>query len=188
MIRTITPILSILAALLIFFFFTKPEFAEVKRVRMEADRYQSAIETAELRNKELEAKITEKQGHPAVDIERLNTLVPSEIDEVKILADLSELARKHNVLFGNVSVMNNDMKPQSAVADGSQKGNFRDLIATDLQFGLIGTYDQFKAFLADIESSLMLHEITNISFQATEGILEQYGVTVRVYALPPQKE
>ncbi len=188
MIRTITPILSILIAILIFFFYTKPEFAEVKRIRNEADRYQSAIETAELRNKELEAKLAEKRGHPAVDIERLNILVPSKIDEVKILADLSELARKHNMLFGNVSVMNNEMKPKSSVSDGAQSGDYKDLVATDLQFGLIGTYEQFKDFLADIESSLALHEVTNISFQATEGVLEQYGMTVRIYALPSHEE
>ena len=186
MIRTVTPIFSIVIGILIFLFYTQGQFTDVKQVKDEASRYEQAVATAETRNKELNAKYDAMEAHGPSDIERLNTLVPREIDEVKILTDISELARSHNMLFGNVVASNNELEPQVTVDDGSLPAEFKDLTFTELQFSLIGTYDQFKAFLADVESSLVLLEVYNIGFTTGEGIFQQYSVSVRVYALAPR--
>lgn len=188
MIRTITPIFSIILAILIFFLYTQPMFTEVKQVQGEADKYREAAQTAATRNEELNQKYAIVESHAVTDVERLNVLVPSVIDEIKILTDLGELARRHNMLFGNVSVTNNDMEPLATVNEESEVVAFRDLVSTDLQFSLIGTYEQFKSFLADVESSLVLLEVNNIAFTAGEGLFQQYAVSVRVYALPPFKK
>jgi Tfp pilus assembly protein PilO len=188
MIRTITPIFSIIIGISIFFFFTQPMFAEIKQAQGETTQYTQAVKTAEARNEQLNEKQKEKRSHSPEDLERLDALVPQAIDEVKILADLSEIARKHTMLFGNVSIT----KSEDDGVDGAQ-GNSREVVGyeslahTDIEFSLIGTYDQFKSLLADVESSLVMLEVQDINFSTGEGLFQQYTIAVRLYALPPAK-
>lgn len=186
MIRTITPIFSIIIAFVIFFFYTKPMFAEVKVLQGQTTEFNSAAKKAQELNAELSKKLTAKRSYNPQNLERLDALVPQSIDEVKILTDLSEIARSHNMLFGNISVSNSDGKSSSkGTTEPTQTVKYSDIAGTEIDFSLIGTYDQFKTFLADIEKSLVMLEITNISFSAGEGTLQQYSVTAKVFALPP---
>ncbi len=188
MIRTVTPIFSIIIAITIFFLYTEPKFADIKQIQGEAKQYSAAVEKAEQRNQHLNEKHAEKRAHSPENLERLEALVPTSIDEVKVLTDLNELAKVHNMLFGNVSVTNNDSQLVAPASGNDQFAEYGSLIYTDVEFSLIGTYDQFKQFLADVESSLVMLEVQDISFSTGEGLFQQYKMTVRLFALQPEKE
>ncbi len=192
MIRTITPIFSIIVAFVVFFFYTKPMFAEIKITQGEAAQYKEAASKAQELNAELARKLNEKRGYSVENLERLDALVPNSINEVKILADLSELARSHNMLFGNVNVENVDGGTNNNGNNSTEEGttlsqtvSYVDIENASLTFSLIGTYEQFKAFLTDVERSLVMMEITEIDFMTGEGNLQQYELAVTLFALPP---
>lgn len=191
MIRTITPIFSIIIALVIFFFYVKPEFVDIKAKQGEAEQYEEAAKTASALNGELAALLAKKESYGVGDLERLDALVPTTINEVKILTDLSEIARSHNMLFGDIKVTNGDPGVGTLAPEATQEGVaeqkvvYTDFRTSEIAFSLIGTYEQFKAFLADVEKSLVLLEATNIVFDAGEGNLQQYGVSLRAFSLPP---
>lgn len=189
MIRTITPIFSIIISLVIFFFFAKPMFAEIKLIQGETTQYETAAQKAVELNTALATLVNKKRSFSAGDIDRLDALVPPSINEVRILTDLSEIARSHNMLFGNIEVSNADDSSGSTAAGGTvataQTVAYADFVTTNIGFSLIGTYDQFKAFLADIEKSLVMLEITNVTFDAGEGNLQQYAISAQVFSLPP---
>jgi Tfp pilus assembly protein PilO len=188
MIRTITPLFSIVVALVIFFFYAKPMFAEIKDTQGKTKQFEQAAEKAVELNATLASLVNKARSYREEDIERLTALVPPEINEVKILADLNEIARSHSMLFGNIDVSDVDdsspsNQPGTPVAT-PQKVAYTDLVATTIGFSLIGTYEQFKDFLADIENSLVLLEVANITFDAGEGNLQQYTVSVTAFSLP----
>jgi hypothetical protein len=169
-------------------------FAEVKNTDAERAKYDEAIVQAQKLNQELAFKLTQKRGYQSTQTERLDVLVPAEINEVKILTDLSKLATDRNMLFGNVTVENTEGESNSNQVEqmddeegSSRQLAYSEIASTELTFSVFGTYEQFKSFLADIERSLVLMEITNISFTTGEGDLQQYEVTVNVFALPPLK-
>lgn len=187
MIRTVTPIFSIIIAFVVFFFFTQPMFAEIQSFEAQAEQYEEAVARATELNVELAEKVRQKRSYSAGDLEKLDALVPTQIDEVRILADLSEIALRHNMLFGNVEVTNSENDPDAPEYDEtnfSRTVTYTDFAVSTISFGLIGTYEQFKSFLADVEKSLVLLEVTEISFTAGEGALQQFEVTVNAYALP----
>ena len=190
MIRTITPIFSIIIALVIFFFYAKPEFAVIKATQGETEQYTEAAATAAALNSELNALVDKKRSFSAGDLERLDALVPADINEVRILADLNEIARTHNMLFGNIDVKNSDTENAASGQTGTIEGDsgqrvvYTDFLTSDITFSLIGTYEQFKSFLADVEKSLVLLEMLNIGFTEGEGNLQQYTMTVRTFSLP----
>jgi len=188
MIRTITPLFSIIIALVVFFFYTKPMFAEIKQLQSESEQYEQAASRARELNNELMSKVQSLQSFGPENRERLDILVPQTIDEVRALVDLSERARTHNLLFGNTLVENSEetqreitQKPKSSTASAL---GYNDIASTDIGFSVIGTYQQFKDFMLDIERSLVTMEVTSITFNASAGELQQYEVTVRLFALP----
>ncbi len=188
MIRTITPIFSIIIALVVFFFYAKPMFAEIKLIQGEAEQYEEAAGKAVELNQTLASLINKKRSYSADDLERLDALVPTTLDEVKVLTDLSEIAKSHNMLFGNIKVANAEVADSTLVTEGdgasTQSLSYNDFTNTTIDFSLIGTYDQFKSFLADVEKSLVLLEVTNINFESGEGQLQQYTLAVQIYSLP----
>ena len=96
--------------------------------------------------------------------------------------------KKYSLLFGNIKTDKgtenvNTQKSNKSTTPEAQNSENR-LITNDISFDVIGTYDQFKNFLSEIESSLTFMEVKTISFNATEGAFQQYSVTVQTYALP----
>lgn len=186
MFKTLTPILSIVIALALFFFFTKPMFAEIGAIQDETDEYRQAVEKAALFNETLQELVNRQNALTAHQVERLEALVPDTIDQVKALVDIEAIIRGHGMLFGNISVE----EPETVIETATQRTGVRsitedDFATSEISFEFIGTYDQFRAALADIEKSLVTLEILNISFEATNVELQQYKITARLHALAP---
>lgn len=184
MIRTLTPVLSIIIGLMLFLLFARPMFAEIDTIKNETAQFERAVEQAKTLNTRLEALMNQKNSFSDIERNKLDAVIPHEINEVKLLADLKELSRSHNMLLGNITVAEGD-SPVSATLDVSVPAiSYSTLTSSEISFSLIGTYDQFKSMLADIERSLVLMEITKISFVANEGTLMQFDLSARTYALP----
>lgn len=182
MTRILTPILSILIALAIFFLFTQSIIADIRTTQSETKEYRDAVANAAKFNQKLNELVQRAHSFSAQDVERLETLTPKSVNEVKLLVDLEEMIRSHGMFLGNISVsestekeVRSDTKPGITYEE--------DFIPSDVSFTLIGTYDQFRGLLADIERSLVLMDVTHLKFSAKEGALQQYEVTIRTYAL-----
>ncbi len=184
MFRTITPIFSIILAIVIYFGFTKGVFDDVKAIEAEAKTYEDAIEKGEAYNIEIERNLGIKRSLGPVEMERLNAFVPDRIDEVRLLVDLEAMAKKNKMLIGNLEVTETESAGggDAGATNAVTAGDFSSL---DISFGLIGTYDQFRVMLAEIEKSLTIMEVIDISMSANEGVLQQFDLTVRTYKLNP---
>jgi hypothetical protein len=184
MIRLMSPLFAIVLSLVIFLFFTRSMFADVKEMRVETAKYQDALDKAEMINEELQNKIAVKRGYSSVELERLNAIVPTDLNEVRALADLSARARVHRLLFGNV-VLTEGNSSSGYFEDVDGAGlKYEDLQYRDIEFSIIGTYDQFKAFLNDLEQSLSFYEVVKVHTTGGDGQLQQFTVVVRIFALP----
>lgn len=188
MMRTTTPILSILIAVALFVFFTHPEYLETADIKEEIGQYQDAKEKYAEFSSKLEGKIQKKNALTAQESEGLVRLVPDTIDETQHLVDLETMAERHNMLFGNTSVESRDFAPASRGGGQEKSAVSGELTSVDISFELVGTYAQFKSFLADLERSITIFEVTRMSFDVVEGPFQQFGLTVRTYALPNPNE
>lgn len=195
MFRIIGPILSILIAGTVFFFFVRPMFTEIQVLQGETNEYQEAVSKATEYNSRLRALISKREQFSAFDLERLDAFLPADTDEVRVLSDLEALATSHGLVFDQISVAIEEAAfdfdlveaVQKTTVDAGKSTMTDKLVGTDMTFTVIGSYDQFKAFLVDIERSLVLMEVTKITFGA-EGELTSYTVSVRLYALPENLE
>lgn len=182
MFKSLTPTLSIIASIILVVFFTEPQINEIRKINEEIVDYKETTKKYNDVEKKIEALKAEQGKIALINLDRLDTLVPDMIDTTRILVDVEELARSNRVLFGNVTIGNLE-SPAPSSKKGTDDAQVGNLIAHDISFEVIGTYEQFKAFLKDMEGSLSLMEITNLSFTASEGNFHQFYVTMRVYAL-----
>jgi Tfp pilus assembly protein PilO len=184
MLPTLTPFLSLIIAGLLFVFFVQPTYDEISAIKQESKAYDEAIQSYDAFSQKLDDKVLVKNSETALQKERLDRLVPERIEITRILVDLENLAKNNSMLFGNISTEEEEgetgnSEEESAASQESGQGK---LVSKDISFEVIGTYEQFKNFLRNLEESLTLFEITGISFDVTEDVFQQFAVTVRMYA------
>lgn len=188
MFRTITPIFSILAALGIFFFYVQPIYGDIRAVQDETAEYREAVERANEFNNLLANLIAQRNAFSANEMERLEAFVPDTIDVVSMLVDVEAIAAENGMSMGEIDVSDEaslaapEEDAQSTTASNISYGDF---ITKEVSFQLIGTYDQMRDTLADLEQSLVLMDIVGFGFDVSEGDLLQFEMTVRLYALTP---
>lgn len=188
MFKSLVPTLSIIVSLVLFIFVAKPQFNEAQTINADYTEYQDTIQKYEEFNAEINALKSKKNSIRISDRERIDAMIPSSIDNPRILVDLEALAKKHSLLFGNIKTDKGTEKVYTQTSNKNTSPEAQNsenrLLTNDISFDVIGTYDQFKNFLNDIESSLTIMEVKTISFDVTEGAFQQYSVTVQTYALP----
>lgn len=184
--RTLTPILSLLIAVFLYTLFTQPMYDQVVALEQEVAEYKRATEQYQVFSAELQEKISIKENRSAYDSERLDMLVPEEVNDVRLLVDLEAMAESQNLLFGNIAIDSGDTELSGQSSNEAKVQAQDELRTTDITFEVVGTYEQFKNLLRNIENSLQLLEVTNVGFAVTEGLFQQFTITVRAYAFPKQ--
>ena len=190
MLRTVTPIVSIVLAILLFMFFVQPQYDVAMGLKKDRDDYLDAVKQYAEFDQKLQAKIKQKNDFKMSDKERLEEFMPSELDSSELLVKLEQIAKRHNMLFGNIKADDDagkELLGRSTEGDGETEGGAQnqELVSLDIGFSVIGTYSQFKDFLTDIENSLTLFEIIDIKLaEGGETQFQQYALTVRSFALP----
>lgn len=184
MMRTLTPVLSIIIAVLLYLFFTQTQFAEIKALQKETEDYASASEQAGAFRALLQQKLSIKNNQSVYDSERLEKFIPGTLDSARILTDLQKITQNSNLLFGNIKVKGGDTVV-STDTNTNESEVTEELDIMDVSFEVIGTYEQFKNFLRDLERSLTLFEVIDLKYSVTEDSpFQQFAMTVRSYGLP----
>jgi|CXWL01.1.fsa_nt_gi Tfp pilus assembly protein PilO len=184
--RVITPLLSIIIAVLVIVFVTKPKYEEVKLVRTETDEYRVAAEKYAIYNAKIQELLLVRDSVNLKDKERLDTLAPAELDITRLLVDIENMAVRSNMNVENVDVL--DKIHSSAGANGRKAEGVipssDEVQFAEVSLSLTGTYLNFKNFLTSVETSLTLMEVTKMTVDQKEGNEYSFKVTVRTYALP----
>ncbi len=190
MFKALTPFLSIITAIVVGFFFVKPMYEDIKSIQAETTQYRDAVAKASESNRKLQELLQKKNSFSAGELERVDLIAPDVISQVRVLVDLENLAKKHNMLFGNVVLAGDSMEDSSSDSESAENletsGSLsfdNDFVFSDISFGLIGSYEQFLSILSDLERSLSIMEIIKLDFVSLPGNLQQYDLVIRVYGL-----
>lgn len=171
----ITPIILIVIAGVIFFTWIDPQYAQVKDIQSEASEYDQAIsQVRELRQVEQDI-LARRTEFSEANIDRLEKLLPDNVDNVRLLLDLDAIASKYGMTLRNVSISD----PQAA--NESPEGVDQDLQSVSVSFAVSASYQNFLLFLEDLERSLRLVDVESVSFQASDVDLYEYAVSLRTY-------
>lgn len=181
--KNLFAILLIAASVGIAFGYARPIWSEIQSLRQEESKYSEALKRVEVLNAALENQKALIASIPPADLERLEKLLPDNVDNVKLIIDINNIASSEGMSIRDISIATpkDDSTSRSASAVSSRAGY--DYI--DLSFKVNAQYGQFLKFITSLEQSLRLVDIINVSFVPGETGSGTYdfAVTIRTYWL-----
>ncbi|MFA7252767.1 MAG: type 4a pilus biogenesis protein PilO [Candidatus Paceibacterota bacterium] len=183
----ITPIILIIISIAAFFGYVDPTYrgvdpSGVKRsiqdLRLEDGEYQKALnDTQEIRAKRDSLQATSNNFDPDALL-KLESLLPDNIDNIKLVMDMNHIADIHNLVLKNIKL------DTAAKADPNKLGADNKPYGTvGLSFSVTASYDNFQNFLTDLEKSLRLVDVVDLSVSGNDTGFYEFSVGLRTYWL-----
>lgn len=185
MVRTILSLLGVGGAVALFFLYTKPAYDGVATLRAENESYDLALEKAAELQRLKQSLLSRFNAFNPTDIERLHKLLPDHVDNVRLVLDLDTLASKHGIALQNVVISRPTVAEEGrGNVIGPSQRKFESLT---MQFTTTGTYERFKVFLTDLEESLRIVDVIDLTINAGAPVAGEptysFNITLRTYWL-----
>ncbi len=179
--KIILSVLFISAATVVTIFFTAPQFMctkdtcsydGIKKLKTDQNSYITALSNAEdleLRRADLEAK------YNAVSLEdkqKLESLLPNNVDNIKLVLELETLAKKYGLLIESPKLQNEveTIKQPSAPAGQDLRGTSSAVSygTFSLDFTVRSSYENAKMLIDSMEKNLRLIEPVSITIKVPD--------------------
>lgn len=185
--KNLTPIILVVLAIGIYFTFTQGKIAEFKEVQKVNAEYQQALDNSEKLIKVRDAVLKSYNEISPEDQERLNLLLPDNVDNVRLIIDVNGVAARHNLAVKNIKTTASAANSSSATAAAPQNTGRINVPSTydtvTLSFNVSTNYETFIAFLRDLEASLRILDISKITLSVGDNGIYDYGVELKTYWL-----
>ncbi|MDO8564711.1 MAG: type 4a pilus biogenesis protein PilO [bacterium] len=152
----------------------------VQELRLERVRYATAL----TKTREIEVARTgllEKYNSIAEeDREKLQKLLPDHVDSVRLILDVNNIAAQYGMTLKNITLTDAGGEDSEDGELGPQEVRSEPV---EFKFSVSGTYDNLRSFLTDLEQSLRLIDIRNLTFTSPGTAIYDYTVTIATYRL-----
>lgn len=176
--RYFFPLFFIIAALLGFFMYTNPQYQLLKT---RIDEYQQ-ITTANSKAATLRAVrqklIEDKNKIAEADVDKLKKMIPDSVENVGLIIDIDNIAVARGMRIKNTRVADSSPQSGSVVGPDSKKHG-----SIALSFSVTTSYENFIAFLKDLEDNARLVDVTNLTFSAGKDDKYDFNITLQTYWL-----
>ena len=208
-------IILLITAVVIVFTVIKPKFEAISQSQAEAMAYKSALDNIGQYNARLQDLMNQASAISADDLAALYRYLPEKIDAVEVGRDIANIATDNGLLLIDVTpedaeaveteldtttdgvAVDPSMTGDAAMADPTMSGDpnafvessarTRALSLSSQTFDVkaIGSYDDMKAMLQDLERNDYPLQVVEFSFVTDEecGDLMEYSLVLRTYSL-----
>jgi len=118
----------------------------------------------QLRRAELEADYNSLR---AEDVTRLHKLLPSHVDNVRLIIEINDIAKSNNIVVTNINIggegSDEDPEDDSNIKVAAVGTLFETL---SLNISAVGEYESFKKFLDELGKSLRVVDIITLGFNS----------------------
>lgn len=180
--RLFIPVIFVIAAIGLFVVYTNPTYQNIKSLQQQNASYDSALSTVQGLLNKLSTLTTQENSMSPDDLSRLQQILPDNVDNIRLIIDINNIASKHNLPLSDVNI--GDVGDTSqAQAGGDASGPVGD---ADISFSVVtNNYSDFLAFVQDLEHSLRLVDITKLTLTAptTPSAPVTYAIGLQTYWL-----
>lgn len=178
--KTGISILFILMAVATFFFYTEDKYAEIKQAKLDIIDYEEALKQSRDILDKREVLLEKYKAFKKEDLDNLKKLLPDHIDNVQLILDLNNIAKKYGMTLKTIKV---ETGPDSAFESGNQTGKTA-FGAITVSFKVSSDYETFVSFLQDVEKSLRIVDVTDLTFTSPDKTTNyDFGITIKTYWL-----
>ena len=182
--KSLTPIIFIIVSIIIFFTVTDPVYKQVKDLRVQLAQYQDVLDKSSELLRQRKTLQDKYDSFSKDDIDRLKKLLPDTVDNVRLIIDIDEIAKRYGLTIKNVR-LDDSKVTKAGVKDAAATitagaGKYGTI---PMGFSVSSDYPTFLSFLEDLESSLRIVDVTNISLKAGANNTYSFDVSLKTYWL-----
>lgn len=197
MTKILIAILSFVIAGAVFFFYTQPTYDSAQAVEADIAEFDGALTKSRELQELKTALLSRYNTFSSEQLGRLTRLLPDHVDNVRLVLDFDSLASRYGMAVQNVLISRADTSedPSSTVI-GSLNEQASTFDSLTLQFTTTGTYDNFVAFLEDLETNLRIVDLVGLTIEQvqrppneaeeeteSQEPIYRYNVSLRTYWL-----
>lgn len=196
--RFLIPSILIILSVVSFVVFTDPTYKEIKNLKAEVSAYDQALDNAKSLQETRDDLATKYNSFDPSDIDKVEKLLPDSVDNIRLIIEIEKIAAQYGMILKQVKYDTFETEEDGA-SPGSPRTETRSTAMLsnkeygefELKFSTEGEYTKFLSFLRDIEESLRIVDITDISFSSASDITTsglssgtyKYDFTVKTYWL-----
>jgi Tfp pilus assembly protein PilO len=180
--RLLLPVILVIAAIGLFIGFTNPTYQGLKGTQTRVGAYDDALDKSQ-ELKALRDKLqSARNAFSPQDEQKLIRLLPDQVDNIRLIIDINNIAARRGLVLSNVAL--GEVSQSSAAATSIAVGPSSDPVGSvSLGFSVTASYEDFLAFLQDLEHSLRILDIEKLAFSGEQGGKYTFDLTIRTYWL-----
>lgn len=179
--RFVLPIILIAISITAFFFYVNPMYTDVKALRASVADYDKALSRAKELQKTRDDLVSAYNAIPKDDIDRIVKFLPNSVDNIELILQIQQIASIHGMAIKDIN-FTPPAESDSEAPDPRVKANTANAFGVfELDFKTSASYDQFIAFLKDLEQNLRLIDTSSISFSVPQPTKVKTGVDLNTY-------
>ncbi|MBI4120809.1 MAG: hypothetical protein HY457_00940 [Parcubacteria group bacterium] len=178
MARYFFPIILVLIAVGVYFAGIDPLYSDITDLSEKRRTLSSALSNSRQIAERRDELLGAFNSVASADIERLRRVLPDNVDNVRLILEIDSIAARYGMALQDV-VIDTDTR----AGEGALGPDMHPYGTLGLHFTVTGSYAAYMRFLEDLERSLRLVDITELSFVAGSTDFHQYEVGIKTYWL-----
>lgn len=159
MLKILISLFLLAGAGVIFFTESKNYFPEIKNLRKQVSSYNETINTAKKVRNSIDKTLGEYNGISQDNVDRINKMVPSSADSMKLVVQIDEMMRKSGLSLASIDSKDTVDKNSASAAP---KNGGRTAEPLFLSIKARGSYESFHSFIEKLEKSLRLVDVDSV--------------------------
>jgi len=164
----------------LFYTFIMPEYAKVKALQAEASTYSDTLKNVEDLSNERDELSLKYKAMPKDQVDNLKKILPDNVNIVELTLNIDAIASKYGISIKDIRTADDSTNQNAATVTTPQTGPYQKVTVS---FSFIASYDSYRKFQHDLEESMRLIEVKNVSFASAENNLMQFQMQIETYWL-----
>lgn len=185
--KNLTPIILIVLAIGVYFTYTTKKIDELKVIKLVNAGYEQAIANSEKLIKVRDNVLKSYNNISPEDRERLDKMLPNNIDNVRLIIDTNGVASRHGLFLKGIKTSATVISDASKTTISPQNQNNvsipRGYDTVTVSFTVTTNYQSFLNFIKDLQASLRIMDINKITLKVNENGTYDFGVEFKTYWL-----
>ncbi len=159
--RAIITFIFLATAVVLFVTQTWPSWNETNALRGQQQAYGEALANSRELQALKDQLLVQYNTISQTDLDRFNKMLPSGVDAGSLVTLFESRAAVHGLLLKKINIQ--EVKEAQDMFAGSPSSPYRTV---NLSFGVTGSYSSVLDLLADLEKSLRIIDVNNVTFSA----------------------
>jgi Tfp pilus assembly protein PilO len=174
MTKLTTPVLLIILSVGLFFMYVDPTYNNVQEIIQEQERFDQALDKSKELQTIRDELLAKYNTFSTSDLDRLAKLLPDNVDNVRLVLDIDHIASAYGMRIKDVSINTTEERKAGTIGPNQDKHE-----SVTLSFSMTSSYDNLTKFIRDLEKSLRIVDLTEISLIAMPSQFDVEGVEIQ---------